>query len=498
VSEELENSLQQAVETYVNERLRIIDERLSKLQTDVNDALSHLREKSGAESLDGTTLSASIFAHLQTARGQKLSGVTLTPPAARDSRTIRRTTDEIEKQGSQTEILRSLLIGSSQFAERVALFVIKGDQAIGWRACRASDMANLEMIGGVSLPLSSETIVTRAAQAKSSQSEEIRSNPNDQLLIDQLRGDPHFASAIPLTVRGKVVAVLYADSASADANAINSDALEVLARVAAMAVGLASLQRAAPAKTESPAVSRPAEAAAPTEAAAPGTAPEPESTYTPQVEPRTVEAAPQAAEAEATPAATAPPAAEAVSETEPPESVGSAEDQATAAAEEQTISEAPAAAPEPEATSSASTVALPSSEIRAALQTSAPSEPSSSPFLSEYATPLGGARRFGVSEPELPIDVGEEERRLHNDARRYARLLVSEIKLYNEPKVKAGRSAGDLYDRLREDIDRSRQMYDKRVAPPVAARHDYFHQELVNMLAEGDAAKLGANYPDAS
>ena len=261
-----------------------------------------------------------------------------------------------------------------------------------------------------------------------------------------------------------------------------------------MAVGLASLQRAAPAKTESPAVSRPAEAAAATEAAAPE--PAPESTYTPQVEPRTVEAAPQAAEAEATPEATAPPPAEAVSETASPESVGSAEDQATAAAEEQTISEAPAAAPEPEATSSASTVALPSSEIRAAPQTS--SEPSSSPFLSEYATPLGGARRFGVSEPELPIDVGEEERRLHNDARRYARLLVSEIKLYNEPKVKAGRSAGDLYDRLRDDIDRSRQMYDKRVAPPVAARHDYFHQELVNMLAEGDAAKLGANYPDAS
>ena len=63
---------------------------------------------------------------------------------------------------------------------------------------------------------------------------------------------------------------------------------------------------------------------------------------------------------------------------------------------------------------------------------------------------------------------------------------------YNEPKVKEGRSKCDLYDRLREDIDRSRQMYDKRVAPPVAARHDYFHQELVNMLAEGDQAKLGA------
>ena len=110
---------------------------------------------------------------------------------------------------------------------------------------------------------------------------------------------------------------------------------------------------------------------------------------------------------------------------------------------------------------------------------------------------MGGSRRYGVSEPDLPIEVGEEERRLHNDARRFARLLVSEIKLYNEPKVKEGRSRSDIYDRLREDIDRSRQMYDKRVAPPVAARHDYFHQELVNTLAEGDPAKLGESYPGA-
>src|SRR5207244_10827937 len=102
--------------------------------------------------------------------------------------------------------------------------------------------------------------------------------------------------------------------------------------------------------------------------------------------------------------------------------------------------------------------------------------------------------RFGTSEAALPSDGSDEERRLHNDARRFARLLVSEIKLYNEQKVSEGRSEGNLYDRLREDIDRSRQMYDKRVAPPVAARHDYFHQELMNLLAEGDVAKLARSY----
>jgi hypothetical protein len=38
-------------------------------------------------------------------------------------------------------------------------------------------------------------------------------------------------------------------------------------------------------------------------------------------------------------------------------------------------------------------------------------------------------------------------------------------------------------------------MYDKRVAPNVASRYDYFHHELVNTLAEGNADKLGDHYP---
>ncbi len=106
--------------------------------------------------------------------------------------------------------------------------------------------------------------------------------------------------------------------------------------------------------------------------------------------------------------------------------------------------------------------------------------------------------RFSDRNVDLPIEVSEEERRLHNDARRFARLLVSEIKLYNEQKVKEGRDASDLYDRLREAIDRSREMYDKRVQPPVAAKFDYFHYELVNTLAEGDDNKLGGDYPGAT
>ncbi|MCO6509687.1 MAG: hypothetical protein J5I65_02750 [Aridibacter famidurans] len=107
----------------------------------------------------------------------------------------------------------------------------------------------------------------------------------------------------------------------------------------------------------------------------------------------------------------------------------------------------------------------------------------------------GVRSRFGDRNIDLPIEVPEDERQYHNAARRFARLLVSEIKLYNEQKVKEGCESNDLYDRLKEAIDRSREMYEKRVHGPVAERFDYFNFELVNNLAQGDESKLGGSYP---
>lgn len=522
MSEELENSLQQAIETYLGERLRAIDEQLSRLQNDFGEALTRLRQSSVSESLDGTSLSAAIFAHLQTARGQKLSGAT----PARDEggvATIKRAVEEIERQQTHADILGSLLTGAAQFAERAALFVIKNEQAIGWRECEATDPSNLELIGGVSLPLSADTLLGRAAQTQSAWSGAPGSNSDNSLLIDQLGGEPQTVVAVPLVARGKVVAVLYADSSSSEPNAVNADALELLARVAAMAVNLVAVPRAVPAESDTPQAAAPATAAepevSPTSVEA-GQASAPEPTYIPEIEPQIPVVVAEASVEEVPAAATEyvpDEVAEPVEEVYPEVSVEPATEYVPVEAEP-VVEEAPATAtteyvPERiaefegieevpvEATAEyvPEQVAEPAPEPPApspAIQSVAPS--STAPgFVSQYAAPLGGSRRYGVSEPDLPIEVGEEERRLHNDARRFARLLVSEIKLYNEPKVKEGRSRNDIYDRLREDIDRSRQMYDKRVAPPVAARHDYFHQELVNTLAEGDSAKLGASYPGA-
>ena len=500
MSEELENSLQQAIESYLGKRLGAIDEQLSRLQSDFDAALKDLRESSASESLDASPLSAAIFAHLQTARAQKLSGAM--PERAQtstDVASIKRAVEEIERQQTHANILGSLLTAAAQFAERAALFVIRNDQAIGWRECEAGDPSNLELIGGVSLPLRADTLLGRAANSRSAWTGAPGSNAEDRLLIDQLGGDPQTAAAVPLVVREKVVAVLYADSVSSDRNAVNVDALEVLARVAAMAVNLASAPRAVPEPQAEPATEAPpAEVASETspvpvaaEPAAAESAHEPEPAYSPEIEPQAIAVVGEPAEDVSAEAGnefigTEVPAAAEIVETIAEPAVEAAPVEAEVASAPETQAEE--AAPEP-------LVAQPTVEPETKI---APPAPAATGFASQYAAPLGSARRFGVSEPDLPIEVGEEERRLHNDARRFARLLVSEIKLYNEPKVKEGRSRSDIYDRLREDIDRSRQMYDKRVAPPVAARHDYFHQELVNTLAEGDPAKLGDGYPGAS
>jgi hypothetical protein len=91
-----------------------------------------------------------------------------------------------------------------------------------------------------------------------------------------------------------------------------------------------------------------------------------------------------------------------------------------------------------------------------------------------------------------PDDAGGGEVSDDQGARRYARLLVSEIKLYNEAAVRAGRQQRDLMQRLRAEIDRAQRLYEERVPPAVGGRHVYFQQELVQTLADGDAALLGS------
>jgi hypothetical protein len=108
-------------------------------------------------------------------------------------------------------------------------------------------------------------------------------------------------------------------------------------------------------------------------------------------------------------------------------------------------------------------------------------EPARSPELAADAP-----RERVLGGPLAP--PAENERR--DEARRFARLLASEIKLYNEREVSVGRERGDLYARLKEDIERGRRLYEERVPADVRSGADYFYEELVQVLANGRAEAL--------
>ncbi len=462
VSGQLEDSLRHELESYIEGRIGGIKQEIAALQSQLNESLSRMLDRQREEQLDGS-VSASVLEHLRAAREEGLelaASESSRAKASSDMAIVKAAIDEVDEQDSQAGILKVLVNRAASFAPRVAFFVIKGDQSIGWRARGFQGTVGDNAIHQMSFPVAADTSVGHAARSRDSWSGSSTSHPENHLILNRLGDEPPSRIvAVPLVVRNRTVAVLYADSAELDSDAINLEALETLVRVSGMAVELL-VARAAPATQPA----APAVEAAPAEAAAP----EEQPSYTPAVEydeitPVVEESAPAAevTEFEATPE---PQYVAPEVEYQPEPQPYVAEIEATPA---EVVAPAEVAA-----------------ELAPAVEASAPA-----------TTPR---RRYG-QDVELPVEVAsEEERRLHNDARRFARLLVSEIKLYNEQKVVEGRSQGDLYQRLREYIDRSREMYDKRVKPEVAQRYDYFHTELVNTLAEGDEAKLGSAYPGAT
>ncbi|HET9712945.1 MAG TPA: hypothetical protein VFP64_13715 [Pyrinomonadaceae bacterium] len=459
VNGHLEDSLRREIESYLESRLSAVKQEITTLQSLLNESLTNFLDRQTDVQMEGS-LVASITEHLHAAheRGVELAASESSrAKASSDMAIVKSAISEINEQKSQADILKALVNRASSFAPRVAFFVVKGEQATGWRGRGFEGTVGDEAIQQISLPLSSDTVIGSAAKGLATWSGGPGSHSEDHLVLNRLGEEPpQRIVAIPLVVRGRAVAVLYADSAGLDSESISLEALETLVTVSGMAVELLSAARTAPKRVAE-------------EAPAPAPAPEPEPTYAPTSE---YAAEPPAPEPEPSFSG-----AETMESYQPEPMPVEPEAFVETVPVEEEPSDVFYAAPEPEPV------------VEEAPAWTAPAEPASA------AQPR---RRYG-QDAELPVEVhGDEERRLHNDARRFARLLISEIKLYNEQKVAEGRSEHDLYDRLREYIDRSREMYDKRVKAEVAARYDYFHGELVNTLAEGDVSKLGSNYPGAT
>jgi hypothetical protein len=67
-------------------------------------------------------------------------------------------------------------------------------------------------------------------------------------------------------------------------------------------------------------------------------------------------------------------------------------------------------------------------------------------------------------------------------AKRLARLIVSDIIVYNQDKIEEGIKQDTLFDLLKEDIEIGRTYYEKNIDPAVAERTNYFNHALVDIL----------------
>ncbi len=104
-------------------------------------------------------------------------------------------------------------------------------------------------------------------------------------------------------------------------------------------------------------------------------------------------------------------------------------------------------------------------------------------------------KAVAVKGPKVTIPDKRVRPSSTTDPQRLARLLVSEIKLYNEKKVSEGLQNNNLYDLLKKTIDQSLEHYRSTVGDSTEQPVNYFHDELVKTLCDGDPAKLGPNFP---
>lgn len=94
----------------------------------------------------------------------------------------------------------------------------------------------------------------------------------------------------------------------------------------------------------------------------------------------------------------------------------------------------------------------------------------------------------GVYKTYTPDSTDEEQ------ARRLARLLVQEIQMYNEKKIAEGRRDSNIYDLVQDAIEQSRTYFRERLGELAEEFSPIFEDELIAILCEGDATKLGPSY----
>lgn len=113
-----------------------------------------------------------------------------------------------------------------------------------------------------------------------------------------------------------------------------------------------------------------------------------------------------------------------------------------------------------------------------------------------YPAPAAGREplvTIGPAAAATGQDAPDRERR--SAAQRFSRLRAAQMRVFQAAEVRSGRAAGDLYGALKEEIDRGREVYRRQFLADSPTLGDYFHEELVRILAGGEAGLLGPGYP---
>jgi hypothetical protein len=431
-----------------------IRDAVERMIADIESTISDVREAidqqldAAMQSVQADTKGMSIGAILNEALADldpPASSQPVAVAAAADASGVRDAVSTIEQGRSQVEVLNSLLERCNVFGSRAALLILKGDVFSGWKGMGfTAHGGNDELVKRFNAGPGMVPELDRLLRE-----ERVAAWDGASFAARLGVSNPLRAIVVPMVIKDKVSAAMYVDVLAGDEANFDQAAIELLVFSTGLMIDTLAIRK----KSPSPSLTPGASVAAPA--------------------PRPAAPAPAPATPPATPAP--PPMAEPAPAPRPQ-------------APEMSIGQIPVPAPPkpepPKTPAQFQTTAVPA--MSAPAPAPAPPAAEAPERASTQFIPPAGLKGGGAgSQPQ------SEGARKHDEARRFARLLVSEIKLYNEAKVEQGRKNKDLYERLKEDIDRSRQMYDERIPDEVRKQSNYFYDELVRILADGDAGSLG-------
>ena len=459
---------------------RMVDEIRSSIE-DVRAAVDS-QLKAALQSVQADVKSIQFLPDIQKSIGELQEALDAERPAAAAAPAaggagairVKEAVQNIERGKSQVDVLNALLEQAVTFGSRAALLILRGETFGGWKGVGfSSHGGNDEAIKRFN---AAPGLIPELDRVLRNEQVVLWDGANLATRLGVSAGQQ--AVLIPMVIKDKVAAAVYIDATAEDAGKFDTAALELLVFTTGLLVDTLAIRKKIPSPSlqeESAGAPAAADASRPVAAPAPAPAPAPAAPPRPAPAPAAPPAPSPTRTESGTVAINAQQLREMMAAQRPSVNVPGADEfgggspAAAPAAPKPAPAPAPAAAPAPAPAAAAPAPAMGGDD-----------KPST-----QYIPPPNLARGGVLG------GSANEDTKKHDEARRFARLLVSEIKLYNEAKVEQGRKNNDLYERLKEDIDRSRQMYDERITDDVRKVSNYFYDELVRILADGRADALG-------